>query len=75
MPYKIFEEYEETEFEGKLFSTVKERDEYLKIVYGDNYMDLPPLDKRVVHVAKIVDCHASYTQYIDNHDSAKSQKE
>ena len=27
-------------------------------------MDLPPLDKRVVHVAKIVDCHVAYPRRI-----------
>lgn len=71
MPYKIFEEYEEIEFEGKRFSAIKERNNYLSIIYGDNYMELPPLDKRVVHVAKIVDCHAPYTKYIDKNGADK----
>ena len=66
MPYKIFEEYTTIEFEGKQFSCIKDTDTYLKTIYGTNYMDLPPVKKRVVHLAKIIDTQKSYTHYLKN---------
>ncbi len=65
MPYSVFESFEDIEFEGKKFSAIKEFDQYLKIIYGSNYMELPPEDKRVTHIAKTVDCHVPYTEYIN----------
>lgn len=45
---KIYDNYSTAEFEGREFSILKYYDEYLTQHYG-NYMQLPPLDKRVNH--------------------------
>ena len=45
-PSELYEEYIEIEFEGKMFSCIKNYDQCLKIIYGD-YMKLPPENKRV----------------------------
>lgn len=39
----------EIEFEGKKYSAPKEYKEILKKIYGDNYMELPPKEKRITH--------------------------
>lgn len=44
-----FEEYDEYEFEGKMFWGFKEYDKYLTLLYGD-YMKLPPIEKRKSHM-------------------------
>lgn len=46
LPLKMFEEYIEVEFEGKMFSVIKQYDDYLRTIYGD-YMKLPPKEKQV----------------------------
>lgn len=40
----------EVKFEGKMYTTMKGYDEYLRRTYGD-YMQLPPEEKRVTHHA------------------------
>ena len=45
---EIFEEYEETEFEGHKFMRVKDYDTLLRKQFGD-YMELPPPEKRGAH--------------------------
>lgn len=37
------------EFEGKLFSAPNDYDFFLRRIYGDKYMELPPPEKRVTH--------------------------
>ena len=49
MPGSIFDKCSEVEFEGRLFKCPLEYEKYLRIVYGSNYMELPPEDKREVH--------------------------
>lgn len=39
-------------FEGKKFPTYNNPDHYLTHLYGANYMELPPLEKRVNHAPK-----------------------
>ena len=39
----------EVEFEGHKFPGPKGYDTYLRQLYGDRYMELPPIDKRVSH--------------------------
>lgn len=51
IPREDFDEYIDVEFEGRLFKSIKNYDNYLRMVYGD-YMQLPPEDKRVCHNIK-----------------------
>ncbi len=44
-----FEPSSEVEFEGKMYNTLGERHYFLNRLYGDNYMELPPVEKRVTH--------------------------
>ena len=46
IPASVFSEYIDVTFEGMTFMCVKEYDTLLKNYYG-NYMDLPPVEKRV----------------------------
>ncbi len=64
MPYKWFEIVELVPFETEQFYAIKDREEYLSIVYGNTYMQLPPEDKRVTHKAKMVDVRKSYMDYL-----------
>lgn len=45
-PSNLFEEYIDVEFEGRMFSAIKNYDKWLSVCYGD-YMQLPPPEKRV----------------------------
>lgn len=64
MPHKMFEEYTTVEFEGKQYCSIKDKEKYLEYVYGKNYMELPPVEKRVCHLAKIIDTEKSYKNYL-----------
>ncbi|RIX45867.1 LicD family protein [Paenibacillus nanensis] len=46
MDINLFNDFEEIVFENRMFKTIKKKEEYLKIIYGD-YMQLPPEEKRV----------------------------
>lgn len=48
MRTETFKEYIELEFEGHMFSGIKNYDDYLTKHYGD-YMKLPPEEKRTTH--------------------------
>ena len=37
-----------TDFEGERFCAIRDKETYLKSIYGD-YMKLPPPEKRVTH--------------------------
>ena len=58
LPKDVFEK-DYGEFEGHRFVIPKKYDVFLRAFFGDDYMELPPEDKRVVHV---MDC------YIKNED-------
>lgn len=45
---KIFSEYEDVYFEGRVYKGLKAYDEYLSSLYGA-YMKMPPEDKRITH--------------------------
>ncbi len=53
LPIKDLFPLKEIEFEGHKFFAPKNTDAYLKLLYGDNYMELPPIEKRKTHSAKI----------------------
>lgn len=44
-----FDERVLAEFEGRKFYIPKGYDRWLRVLYGDHYMELPPEEKRVVH--------------------------
>lgn len=45
---KIYEEYVELPFEGRMFKAISTYDQFLRETYGD-YMKLPPADKQFPH--------------------------
>ncbi len=48
-PKSCFDERIILEFEGNKFYAPAGYDEWLRILYGDTYMELPPEDKRYIH--------------------------
>ena len=55
LPRSCFDEFIETEFEGRMFPMFKDYDLYLGTYYGD-YMKMPPKEKQVPHltVSKLI---------------------
>ena len=50
---KIYEEYVELPFEGRMFKAISTYDQFLRETYGD-YMKLPPAEKQVPHHGRTV---------------------
>lgn len=48
LPKTVYSEFEMTDFEGERFCAIRDKETYLKSIYGD-YMKLPPPEKRVTH--------------------------
>lgn len=48
-PKKCFESSIKLEFEGCYFTAPKDYDAYLKCLYSNTYMEIPPLEKRIKH--------------------------
>lgn len=48
-PANIFDEVMDVCFENHSFKILKEYDAYLRITYGDDYMELPPESERIRH--------------------------
>lgn len=66
VPAKWLSQYIDLEFEGHYFKAPIEYDKYLRNIYG-NYMELPPLEKRVGHhYAEVIDTEKPYTFYIND---------
>ena len=65
IPISIFEDLKDIEFEGKKYKSIKNTHDYLVSLYGEDYMQLPPVEKRMVHMAKIIDVNKSYKEYIN----------
>lgn len=49
MSKKVYEPFKEVIFEGKLYYAPNDTDYFLKRLYGNNYMELPPEEKRITH--------------------------
>lgn len=52
-PAHGFDDLTELPFEGKRFKAVSCWDEYLRMLYGDDYMELPPIEQRVTHGTRV----------------------
>lgn len=67
MPYKVYHDSMDVEFEGHRLKAPIEADQYLRNLYGD-YMELPPVEKRVGHHdAVIIDTEKPYVEYRDKY--------
>ena len=49
MPKEIYMPFKEISFEGKMYFAPNDTDYFLKRIYGENYMELPPAEKRITH--------------------------
>lgn len=49
MPKTVYEPLSEVLFEGHMFYAPADTDYYLRRIYGNDYMELPPLKKRITH--------------------------
>lgn len=49
MEKEIYLPFKKCEFEGKYYNVPNNIQEYLKRQYGDNYMQLPPVEQRMTH--------------------------
>lgn len=47
LPIKVFQDLGEIKFEDHTFMALKDRDLYLKTLYGDRYMELPPKEEQI----------------------------
>ena len=47
MAKKIYGEPLKVKFNGRMYNAPHELDEYLTRIFGKNYMELPPVEKRV----------------------------
>lgn len=54
IPREIFNTTTKVEFEGRLYDAPSDYDAYLKLHYGANYMQLPPIEYRVSHCLKAI---------------------
>lgn len=52
---EMFCEMATMSFEGREFPVCKGMDEYMRILYGDNYMVIPPVEKREKHMCWVFD--------------------
>ena len=51
-PKEMFETIEDMQFEDRTYMAITQRKEYLLIHYGDDYMTLPPEEKRRTHFVR-----------------------
>ncbi|MBQ6440331.1 MAG: LicD family protein [Mogibacterium sp.] len=63
-PAELFDKTIELPFEDTTIRCPARYDEYLTLQFGDDYMELPPEEKRLPHHTEVVDIHNSYKKYI-----------
>lgn len=63
-PAELFNETIELPFEDTTIKCPVRYKEYLALQFGDDYMELPPEEKRASHRTEVVDTQKSYKQYI-----------
>lgn len=67
IPKKYLDSYCYVDFEGKKFPAPSNYSDILNMLYGENYMKIPPIEKqKSVHGAVIIDCNNSWKNYIKN---------
>lgn len=49
-PSSIWEETRDYEFEGRAFKGITDSHTYLSLLYGENYMEIPPKSKQITHM-------------------------
>lgn len=74
LPFSMFTEFQELEFEGKKYQCIKNTHDYLVAMYGEDYMQLPPEEDRKIHLAQIIDLEKPYTYYIELQKQKKGKK-
>lgn len=62
-PAELFESTVDLPFEDTRIKCPAGYEEYLRLQFGDDYMELPPEEKRMSHHTETVDIHKSYKQY------------
>ena len=63
-PAELFDEIIELPFEDTTIRCPARYDEYLTLQFGEDYMELPPEEKRSSHHTEVVDTNNSYKKYI-----------
>jgi hypothetical protein len=53
-----------------MYNGMTDNDTYLKKIYGDNYMELPPLEKRINHLPDTI----IFPEEIENENKDKKSK-
>ena len=66
LPREVFGEGMDYCFEGTKMTGPKDADAYLRKAYGDDYMEIPQVEKQIDHGDLIVDLENDYTTY-QNH--------
>lgn len=64
---EIFEEEKLVLFEGKMISVPKLSEECLSIIYGDDFMQLPPVEKQKSHHSGIYNLDVPYDIYLKHY--------
>lgn len=54
IPQKVLHPTKEIEFEGKMYACPNDVPKYLSLMYGDDYMTPPPVEKRIPHARVIL---------------------
>lgn len=55
LPEALFEHYDTLEFEGRQYPVPTPCEEYCRLVYGENWSQLPPVEKRINHAPIVLD--------------------
>lgn len=65
IPKKYFDCCCYVDFEGKKFPAPSNYNDILKMLYGENYMEIPPIEEqKSVHGSVVIDCNNSWKKYI-----------
>ena len=75
MPVEWYGEGVPIEFEGRMYNAPKEYEKVLSSIYGNNYMQLPPENKRRMHYpVKVVFSDGSTMEFERTDDVVKPEE-